>query len=279
MLHVPASRATTVALLLATIASSIASPAIFREDVPFSKFVALGNRDEYRSVIAIQTASATAIGSGVMISPRWAITAAHIFSSDTAHYRVQIDSQFFDVDSVVIHPQYHPVKDSVFVDLALVRLSRAPENVAIAALATTPVARRTTIVSVGFGRSAGAHQPQASPSGVRHAVENVIDTFGVAPRPRSYIGSDLDNPNDPSMSVTGTGDALPLEGITNGGDSGGGMFVRSGAAWQLAGVVATGEFQRSRLEAFDRFGFYGSLSFWTKLDDQVDWIRKHTQTR
>ncbi len=283
-----ATGASALSAALLTVNSLIATPVragILRHDVPRDEFVALGAQPAFRSVVAITRArsgqsTASVIGSAVLVAPRWVLTAAHVVDAlDSASYRVTLDGDTVLIDSLVRHPQYHATKDSLYVDLALLHLVRALPREAVASLSTRRVTSGTAIVSVGYGRMAAANDPSATNSGSRHAFQNVIDTLGAGNAPRSFIGSDLDHPMDSTMSTTGSPQAMSLEGNINGGDSGGGLFVSDAGRWRLAGIAAMSSYDRERLEAFSRFGFYGSLSFWTRLDNQLSWIRSIARAR
>lgn len=266
------------ALTISLVASRVFAAGIFRHDVSSDAFIALAKHASFATVVRITAAGSTSGGgSAVLIDRQWALTAAHVVvASDSVRYVVHIDSVAHEIDSVIVHPMYHAKKDSTYVDLALVHLrSPLPRGTSVATLSPRDVSMGTRVVSVGFGRIQNARSTTPSPSGVRHAVENVIDTAGRGNAPRSYIGADLDNPDDSTMSTTGTGRALPLEGVTYAGDSGGGLFVETASGWQLVGIVSASEYQRQRLEQFATFGWYGALSFWTRLDSERTWISGH----
>lgn len=272
-----------------TAIATIALPAnpvmagILRHDVPRADFFALGDRAEYRSVISIVrddsgSAAPTLVGSGVVVAPQWILTAAHVFNiGDGKRYRIALDGDSAIIDSIVPHPQYHAARDSVYVDLALVRITRAMPASRVAAIASQRVSLGTEVVSVGYGRLSIGNDPASAVGGRRHAFQNTIDTLVSGKSPHSQFGADLDHPTDTTMSTLGSGRARAMEGIVNGGDSGGGLFVVDRGQTRLAGIVATTSHDRKRLEAFATYGFYGSISFWTRLDNQLDWI--HTVAR
>jgi len=260
---------------LSLAATSLGAAGTYREDVARTDIVALGRRPAYQSVLRV-TSDGGGSGSAVLVAPQWALSAAHIFSNlDSASYRIEVDSNIVAIDSVILHPAFHSARDSSFVDLALVHLARPMPRIKPSAITWSRLSMEQRIVSIGYGRISAARETEASPPGTRHGFENILDTALTGNEPRSYVGADLDSPDDPSFSTSGGTKALPLEGINNGGDSGGGLFVRTSRGWRLAGIVASTRHSRERLEQFAKYGWYGSVSFWTRLDAQRQWIRSH----
>lgn len=244
---------------------------ILRHDQPVERYYTFGATPAFASVLAVVRAPDGAdAGSAVLVAPRWVLTAAHITAAaDGGRLLVKVGERTVRVDSVVFHPRA-TARDSTTVDLLLLRLAEPVTDVAPAVFDAEPLALGTRIASVGYGRFARAFDAQAPSSGTRHAFENVLDTTGGSRR--SLVGGDLDHPTEPSFSTTGGGAPLALEGVPNGGDSGGGMFVERFGSWRLAGIVATTTHERARLEQFQKYGFYGSVGYWTRLDTERAWI-------
>ncbi len=79
--------------------------------------------------------------------------------------------------------------------------------------------------SVGFGRTGEGDDLVRTVDRDKRGMDNVIDSTA-----GNVLVSDFDGPNDNPQS---------LEGLIDGGDSGGGVFIQDGAGWELAGVHST----------------------------------------
>lgn len=65
-------------------------------------------------------------------------------------------------------------------------------------------------------------------------------------------------------------DALPLEGGSGSGDSGGPVLIRAGQAWSLAGLTSWSDPQSSHRTP----GRYGQISCNVRLSHYADWIER-----
>lgn len=238
------SRARAAALVSSALAAaSIFTPyetfgVVRRNDVPDSSYVALGNDTKYAAVGAVRDSTQQS-GSGILISPKWVLTAGHL----------AIPSQFYGLPAffnvggtTAANGTNYSVTQfitpftgdlSAGNDVALLQLSTPVTGITPASRYMFSTEQNMTGTSVGFGDSGtGTTGDQFGTQGTKRAFQNTIDGLGSA---FGYSGntmvSDFDDPptggsytNDGYNSF-GSSTALSLEGIVAGGDSGGGVFV------------------------------------------------------
>lgn len=255
-------------LLLA--ASSTASAVVIRHDVDDS---------QYR----IQASDFPALvdmpgeGHGVLIAPQWVVTAAHTIPAHSKLEQVVLDGVPREVERVVIHPGYKMLPQAliepamasgeatlivVFLassdDIALVRLSQPVADVAPVPLYQGSDEAGQVVMLVGKGATdtgAIGHDPKGpNRTGLRRAFNTVTSAYD---RWFCYV---FDAP--PS--------ALPFEGATGNGDSGGPALIQVDGQWLLAGVSAWKVVQGNVLTA--RPGRYGQTNCNARLGHYGEWI-------
>jgi hypothetical protein len=213
---------------------------ITRSDVPDAEYRALGARAEFASVGRIIPDSG-GTASGVLIAPTWVITAAHVANGhDATHFTFVVDGERIRVRRSIVHPEF--VRRSGFdrppVDHALLELERP---------ALTPPARRATTLPdsgtvatlVGFGVGG----PGATDSaGTKRAAQNRVDRLGGRWAGREWPAHvhflDFDVVGMESRNAFGPAVPEAMEGISSGGDSGGGLFVLRDGSWDLTATFS-----------------------------------------
>jgi secreted trypsin-like serine protease len=118
---------------------------------------------------------------------------------------------------------------------------------------------------VGFGRTGfGTTGSNVSSGGIKFAAQNVIDAYGsVLGISNAILITDFDNPATTLTNRTGSG-ALPYEGLTAQGDSGGGLFINN----VLAGITSFG---RAPYDG-NINSSYGDLAGFTRVASHISWI-------
>ncbi|MDR6938210.1 trypsin-like serine protease [Luteibacter sp. 3190] len=227
-------------------------------------------------------------GHGVLIAPRWVLTAAHAapMMMDGMETDVSIGGVARRVSRVVVHPGYRKVPEALIKEvLASGDFARlyaslgSSDDIALIELASpvsgvTPMPLYRGDEEAGktaelFGKGATGHgdhgQDPASAhrTVLRHAF-NVIE--GADAR---YVWYRFDAP--PA--------GLPLEGITGGGDSGGPLVVGTAASAQLVGLGSWSRYPKDHpfwkgLTPDRPFvgGLYGVVVYAVRVSRYAPWI-------
>ncbi|WP_313207064.1 trypsin-like serine protease [Stenotrophomonas sp.] len=215
-------------------------------------------------------------GHGVLIAPRWVVTAAHAAPMEGMDAEVQIHGQAYRVERVVLHPGYRRMPDALgqaalasgnpgpihaFLaasdDIALIQLATPVSDVAPVRLyrGQDETGRTATLVGKGAtGTGLTGLLPGAPHRGQLRRAENAVT--GGNDR---YLWYRFDGP----------GNGLPLEGVIGGGDSGGPLMIRDRDGWQLVGL---GSWITAVPEHALEAGFYGQVVHNVRISRYAGWI-------
>lgn len=227
-------------------------------------------------------------GHGVLIAPRWVVTAAHAapMPMQGMENEVSVGGVARRVKRVVTYPGYRKLPNRLVTEaLASGDLSRvsaflaSSNDIALIELASpvtevTPVSFYRGKKEVGMtvqlvgkgvtGNGAGGQDPHGSHRSVLRRAFNVI-----AGADARYVWYRFDAP--PS--------ALPLEGITGSGDSGGPLLIGDGHSRQLVGLASWSRYPPDhpfwRKWAPGRpfvEGLYGEIGYAVRISGYVPWI-------
>jgi hypothetical protein len=257
------------AALLLFLASFASSAVVIRDDVPDLQYRLAAS--EFPALVDMPGE-----GHGVLIAPRWIVTAAHAVSWQHAIDPVIVGGAPRAVARIVVHPGYKKPPPAMidsalksgdweeffeFVatsdDIALIELTEPVLDVAPARIYGGPILGKVVRImgrgATGTGsRGHGLHGPNRTE--LRQG-ENQIDFVD-----GRWIGYTFDSPPN----------ALPLEASTGSGDSGGPILVAVDDEWRVAGIAAwkRGEVVGSEV----RPGKYGEASYGVWLEHYADWI-------
>jgi hypothetical protein len=193
-------------------------PALLLGAPPAGAILIRADRDDAEYLeMATRYGSSVALGApegeGVLIAPRWLLTAAHrarALQDPKAPRRLVIAGSDYDIEAVFVHPDWKPGGES---DVALVLLREG-----VRGIEPTPPYREgdeagKSVVIVGHGDG-----------GRKRAAINTVDR--VTQRSLALRIKPLD-------------DASDLQGVATAGDSGGPALVETDEGLRVAGILST----------------------------------------
>ena len=268
--------------------AAVAEGGTRRDDVADVNFINLGADPRYQSVgrFLYSVGASSYVASGVLISPDWVLTAAHVVEGDDflgGGLSNMSFTLFSGVDSFVYtamewipHPGWAATSGDVLAgyDIGLVRLSSSVSGFLPVTLHPGGLVADPTGTIVGFGSSGtGLTGFQAGSAGTKRAGQNMIDAQGDGVTVSSNIlFVDLDRPGVPAESVIGSSTPLALEYISAPGDSGGGLFVTEGVNTYLLGITSFGWEYTDGIADSD----YGDLAGFVAVQPFSTWIETTT---
>lgn len=255
-------------LLALLVVSFSASAIVIRDDVDDSKYRVPAS--EFPALVDLPSE-----GHGVLITPQWVVTAGHAIAWQPEAKQVTINGVPRDVERLVIHPGYkRPPQElldhalatwdwtlfrvllSSSDDIALLKLAQPVTDVSPVAINKSDGEFGHIIKIMGKGATGngvtgygfnGSHRTE-----LRRAYNKVTSAHG---RWLCYM---FDKPSD----------ALPLEGGSGSGDSGGPILIQAEKDWLLAGLTSWSDPQ----SAIRTPGRYGQISCNVRLSHYKDWI-------
>jgi len=228
-------------------------------------------------------------GHGVLIAPQWVVTAAHAapMQMQGMEDEVSVGGVARRVKRVITYPGYKKLPDQLIKevlasgdlskvyaflassnDIALIELVSPVTDVTPVPLYRGDKEAGMTVQLVGKGATGNGTEGQDPHSSHRTVLRRAFNV--IAGADARYVWYRFDPP--PS--------ALPLEGITGSGDSGGPLFVGDGSSRQLVGLASWSQYPpghpfwkkwapgRPFVE-----GLYEEIVYAVRISNYIPWIR------
>ncbi|KZN44103.1 hypothetical protein N474_23540 [Pseudoalteromonas luteoviolacea CPMOR-2] len=189
---------------------------------------------------------------GTLIAPNWIVTAAHATFCTTPNSYVRVADKLRKVKHTYVHKDYKPGKSH---DIALLELAEPVEDVrpAIRYKQTDELNRVLWFIGIG-----------GTGSGLTGETVNSYNNQQVLRKAHNKV-SEVDGPLIKFKFDKGE-KALPLEGVSGGGDSGGPAYVTDANGVHLLGIS-------SRFEGAG-VGKYGITEVYTRISYFNPWIEQ-----
>lgn len=215
-------------------------------------------------------------GQGVLIAPQWVVTAAHGVTWQTDIKQIMVGGTAREVERIEIHPGYKaPSKQildqalaswdwtlfraqlAVSDDIALVKLAKPISDVVPVPAFNGNSEFGQIVMVLGKGATgngvSGYEFSDPHRTELRRAFNKVTSADG---RWFCYLFDDSEN-------------ALPLEGGSGNGDSGGPVMIEDKTGWQLAGLTSWTDLQSTNRTP----GRYGQITCNVRLSHYQQWMQ------
>lgn len=256
-------------LLLLLSATSTVSAIVIRHDVDDSAYQVPASA--YPALVDLPGE-----GHGVLVASQWVVTAAHAAPMQGMEGEVSVGGVARKVKRVIPYPGYRKAPDELVKeglasgdfsklhaflaasnDIALVELASPVTDVTPVPLYRGNKEMGMTVQLVGkgaTGNGAEGQDPHSSHRTVLRRAFNVV--VGADAR---YVWYRFDPPSS----------ALPLEGVTGSGDSGGPLLIGDESSKQLVGLASWSKYETGHsLQP----GLYGLLAYGVRISSYAKWM-------
>lgn len=275
---------------------------VYRHDVDVQEYLDLAKEPQFNCVGRIFIDDKPA-GSSVLVNERFVLTAAHVLihrkeksASDTVlngvsltvynqneavlvnpvDVYVEFGDKAFQVKRLILHPNYLQKETKGTCDIAIIELLEPATGIPFPVINDKSDELNSLVYGVGYGASGPANRPDlVAQKNKKIAGQNVIDSIGgyELNGTKTLLFADFDHPTDSTCcNRMGSPIPKPLEFITTGGDSGGGLFRKNNDEWELIGITAGGGIE---LEQFMKSFYYGQIGSWTRVSALNEWITEN----
>lgn len=249
------SLALTAPLLVAALLAPSDAPIIIRHDRDDASYLELGQR--YAGALVdmnLEAAGAPPDGHGVLVGPRWVLTAAHVAAEVEPGHELTAGGGEHAAEAVFVHPEWGGGATN---DIALIALATPARGATSAGLYAEDDEVGRTVVVVGRGDfGTGVTGPTGNDRRLRGAT-NRVDGANEA-----LIWWRFDAPGDSAVTE--------VEGISGPGDSGGPALLDLDGKIHVVGVSSA----QSTSATGGQEGVYGVTEYYARVSSHLAWIER-----
>ena len=274
-------------LLALVFVATAANAVVIRSDVPDSRYRVSADALPALADLPME-------GHGTLIAKRWVLTAAHAVQMMLAmpeHRYVTIAGKQRKVVRIIVYPdfpkswaQWNLLLENMKTedpdawmagfasyratmhDIALLELAEPVEDVQPVKLYRRPDEAGRVVEIFGKGATGNSSTGASPDSPHRTQLRRAFNRITAAKNQWIFYGFDCGSA------------ALPLEGMTASGDSGGPLLIEDHGTWKLAGIAQGQDADKADLVALRagtyRVGLCGQVASYTRVSFYARWISK-----
>jgi hypothetical protein len=226
--------------------SASAQAIVIRHDRPDAKYVELAK--SFRGYGDVVEAGST------LIAPRWLITAGHVAKEISPYTSfAMVHGRRYEIDRVIMHPDYVKAGMRGPRDLALLRLTTEVKGVEPVQLYRSQNEAGQIVSFFGRGQTGNGERGPTGEDGKMRGATNKLERAD-----ENSVYFQFDAPET----------ATDLEGISGPGDSGGPALLKVNGKWAIAGISSANK------GAGKGPCRYGTTEIYARVSTAIDWIEE-----